>query len=61
MKPLRDDVSWKFLDDYRGKFFKTNWPTLPQMLRISVERWPDNICFVDFDGNGGSNAGLAER
>lgn len=54
MKPLRDDVSWKFLDDYRGKFFKTNWPTLPQMLRISVERWPDNICFVDFDGNGGS-------
>ena len=54
MKALRDDVSWKFLDDYRGKFFKTNWPTLPQMLRISVERWPDNICFVDFDGNGGS-------
>ena len=42
------------MDDYRGKFFKTNWPTLPQMLRISVERWPDNICFVDFDGNGGS-------
>ena len=54
MKPLRDDVSWKFLDDYRGKFFKTNWPTLPQMLRISVERWPDNVCFVDFDGNGGT-------
>jgi long-chain acyl-CoA synthetase len=24
------------------------------MFRISVERWPDNICFVDFDGNGGS-------
>ena len=54
MKPLRNDVSWKFLDDYRGKFFKTNWPTLPQMVRISVERWPDNVCFVDFDGNGGS-------
>lgn len=54
MKPLRSDVSWKFLDDYRGKFFKSNWPTLPQMLRISVERWPDNVCFVDFDGNGGT-------
>lgn len=54
MKPLRDDVSWKFLDEYRGKFFKSNWPTLPQMFRISVERWPDNICLVDFDGNGGS-------
>ena len=54
MKALRDDVSWRFLDDYRGKFFKTNWPTLPQMLRISVERWPDNICFVDFEGNGGA-------
>ncbi len=54
MKAIRDDVSWRFLDEYRGKFFKTNWPTLPQMFRISVERWPDNICFVDFDGNGGS-------
>lgn len=54
MKAIRDDVSWRFLDEYRGKFFKSNWPTLPQMFRISVERWPDNICFVDFDGNGGS-------
>ena len=54
MKPLRDDVSWKFLDEYRGKFFKSNWPTLPQMFRISVERWPDNICLVDFEGNGAS-------
>ena len=54
MKAIRDDVSWRFLDDYRGKFFKSNWPTLPQMLRISMERWPDNICFVDFEGNGGS-------
>lgn len=54
MKAIRDDVSWRFLDEYRGKFFKANWPTLPQMFRISVERWPDNICFVDFDGNGGS-------
>ena len=54
MKAIRDDVSWKFLDEYRGKFFKTNWPTLPQMFRISVERWPDNICFVDFEGNGAS-------
>ena len=54
MKAIRDDVSWRFLDEYRGKFFKTNWPTLPQMFRISVERWPDNICFVDFEGNAGS-------
>lgn len=54
MKAIRDDVSWRFLDEYRGKFFKTNWPTLPQMFRISVERWPDNICFVDFEGNGAS-------
>ncbi len=54
MKPLRSDVSWRFLDEYRGKFFKANWPTLPQMFRVSVERWPDNVCFVDFDGNGGT-------
>ncbi len=42
------------MDEYRGKFFKANWPTLPQMFRVSVERWPDNVCFVDFDGNGGT-------
>ena len=54
MKAIRDDVSWRFLDEYRGKFFKANWPTLPQMFRVSVERWPDNVCFVDFDGNGGT-------
>lgn len=54
MKAIRDDVSWRFLDEYRGKFFKSNWPTLPQMFRISVERWPDNICLVDFEGNGSS-------
>lgn len=24
------------------------------MFRISVERWQDNICFVDFEGNGGA-------
>ena len=54
MKAIRDDVSWRFLDEYRGKFFKSNWPTLPQMFRVSVERWPDNVCFVDFDGNGGT-------
>ncbi len=54
MKSLRQDVSWRFLDEYRGKFFKSDWPTLPEMVRISAERWPDNPCFVDFDGNNGT-------
>lgn len=54
MKPLRDDVSWKFLDKYRGKIFIGEWPTLPEMVHISQDRFPDNACFVDFDGAGGA-------
>jgi long-chain acyl-CoA synthetase len=40
---------WKFLDEWRGRAFHGEWPTLPEMFRITVERYPDNACFTDFD------------
>ena len=30
---------WKFLDDYRGKLFSGEWPTLPQLLAITAQRF----------------------
>lgn len=41
---------WTFLDAYRGRFFNTKWPTFPQVLMISADRYPDSPCFTDFEG-----------
>ena len=54
MKPIRQEVSWKFLDAYRGEIFDSEWPTLPQMFRISQMRYGERPCFVDFEGKGGA-------
>ncbi|MBI9095532.1 MAG: AMP-binding protein [Sphaerochaeta sp.] len=39
---------WDFLDEYRGKVFTGEWPTVPQMFDISVSRYPENRCFSAF-------------
>ena len=43
-KPL----PWAFLDEFRGKNFNGQWPTLPEMFSITVSRYPNNSCFTDF-------------
>jgi long-chain acyl-CoA synthetase len=40
---------WAFLDEYRGKVFSGEWPTLPEMFRITVSRYPERSCFTVFD------------
>ena len=40
---------WAFLDEYRGKVFKGQWPTLPEMYRISVSRYGERNCFTVFE------------
>ena len=40
---------WAFLDDYRGKSFNGEWPTLPEMFRITVSRYPERLCFTVFE------------
>ncbi len=42
-------LPWSFLDKWRGTGFAGEWPTLPEMFRISVERYPDRPCFTDFE------------
>ena len=39
---------WDFLDEYRGKTFTGEWPTVIQMFDISVSRYPQNKCFSAF-------------
>ncbi len=43
-----NQLPWAFLDDWRGKTFAGQWPTLPEMFRITAERYPDRPCFTDF-------------
>lgn len=40
---------WDFLDAWRGTMFEGEWPTLPQMFRISSERFPERNCFTSFE------------
>ena len=42
-------VPWEFLEQYKGTFFKGEWPTLPEMFRITVERYPDRPCLTIFN------------
>ena len=47
-KSSLDPMPWKFLEQYRGKYFNTEWPSLPQMFDIMTERFPDNRCYEAF-------------
>jgi long-chain acyl-CoA synthetase len=44
-------IPWAFLEDYRGKAFKGEWPTLPEMTRITVARYGERRCFTVFEPN----------
>ena len=40
---------WAFLNEYRGKEFKGDWPTLPEMFRITVMRYSERPCFTIYE------------
>ena len=40
--------AYAFLDEFRGKDFKGEWPTVVEMFEISCKRYPDNNCFRAF-------------
>lgn len=42
------------LEEFRGKDFNGEWPTLPELFSISVKRYGTNACFTDFEGKDGS-------
>lgn len=40
---------WSFLDQWRGKEFSGQWPTLPEMFKISAKQYGDRNCFTSFE------------
>lgn len=46
---MAEYVPWAFLDEYRGRAFSGEWPTLPEMFAISVARFADRPCFATYD------------
>jgi long-chain acyl-CoA synthetase len=49
MSVPRTEKPWAFLEEYRGKAFTGQWPTLPEMFRITVSRYPKRLCFTIFE------------
>jgi len=47
MKKL--DAPWGFLDRYRGRLFQGEWPTIPQMLEITCERFGERRALTAFE------------
>lgn len=43
------ELPWAFLDAWRGKTFTGEWPTIPEMFRITAERYPERNCFTVFE------------
>ncbi|MCL2832689.1 MAG: AMP-binding protein [Treponema sp.] len=44
-------IPWKFLEEYKGKSFKGEWPTLPELFKITVSRHGKRPCFTVFEPN----------
>lgn len=40
---------WDFLEEFRGTHFNGQWPTLPELFRITATRFPDSKAFTTYD------------
>jgi long-chain acyl-CoA synthetase len=40
---------WDFLEQYRGRAFQGEWPTIPQMFEITCERFGERRAFTAFE------------
>ncbi|QQO11019.1 AMP-dependent synthetase/ligase [Breznakiella homolactica] len=40
---------WAFLDEFRGSAFSGQWPTLPEMFKITVTRYGERPCFTIYE------------
>jgi len=49
MSVPRTEKPWAFLEEYKGKYFTGQWPTLPEMYRITVLRYPERACFTIYE------------
>jgi len=42
---------WLALEEYRGKNFNGEWPTLPELFRITVSKFGQRACFSVYEPN----------
>jgi len=40
---------WSFLDEYRGRAFAGEWPTLSELFRITASRFPERPCLTVYE------------
>jgi long-chain acyl-CoA synthetase len=45
----KEREAYAYLDEYRGKDFSGEWPTLVEMLKITVKRHPKRPCFTIYE------------
>jgi len=43
-----EERGWSWLDQYRGEHIKGEWPTIPEMFKLSHFRFPEKVCFTAF-------------
>ena len=58
MKSLKNYDPTAIITPYKGKLYSGEWPTLPELFKISLDRVPNNACFTDFEGPGGARNAL---
>lgn len=54
-------LPWTYLEEYRGKDFKGEWPTFPELIRIQCKRFPNNSFLTDFEGPGSTKNTLTYK
>ena len=50
----KNKTPWDFLEEFRGKDFLGEWPTVIEMFLITAKRHPHNTCLTNFEGPDGS-------
>ncbi|MDC7232167.1 MAG: AMP-binding protein [Spirochaetales bacterium] len=43
-----EEKGWSWLDQYRGTHIQGEWPTIPELFKLSQHRFPDKVCFRAF-------------
>ncbi|MDA3957701.1 AMP-binding protein [Oceanispirochaeta sp.] len=43
-----EENGWSWLDQYRGEHIQGEWPTIPEMFKLSHFRFPEKTCFTAF-------------
>jgi len=43
-----EEYGWSWLDQYREGNIQGEWPTIPEMFKLSHHRFPEKVCFTAF-------------